>query len=280
MKKISRRVIYEFVLVAVAICGIGYLIQSGINSKLNEAFAENVFRHMNTVSHSIENTLKHNIYELKTIARTIEQGQLSLDNFVSVSKAFRHDFYKSGVVTNYGAPVGESGAVLTQEEFRYIQGAFSGQDVISYHGDKGMIFAVPVTIGGVPCAIYQQFSSDSLLKLFSVESYDGMGRITLANIQEEWIEITESQNDTTFDELYKSAEFREFYNQEVGQKLRAGSTDKVVATYEYNGKDGKKSGVDITVENIEFAGAKKEGNRKPSSGYDDYDPNEDVDMPF
>ena len=74
----------------------------------------------------------------------------------------------------------------------------------------------------------------------------------------------------------KTAEFCEKYLSKGSRVLVEGR----LQTYEYDGKDGKKSGVDITVENIEFAGAKKEGNKKPSSGYDDYDPNADEEMPF
>ena len=57
----------------------------------------------------------------------------------------------------------------------------------------------------------------------------------------------------------KTAEFCEKYLAKGSRVLVEGR----LQTYEYEGKDGKKSGVDITVENIEFAGAKKDGNIKP-----------------
>ena len=237
MQKFSKKIIWEFVILAAVLCAIGYFIHCQFLNKINGVIEESVLRHINTVSYSIEHITKRNLRELHVIARTIESGKLPIENFVTISRAFRETTYKSGIIRPNGASlvVDENYLDLSWEEFLAIEDVFNGNDVVAYRGEDGMIFAAPVQINGETCAIYQQFTKQGTAELFSVISYDGQGRITLADGNGSWIKISgDSPNDKLYNELYHSENFAESFRQRIAGALR--DQDKVVDKFEYKGQ--------------------------------------------
>ena len=146
MQKFSKKIILEFVILAAVLCAIGYLIHCQFSDRLHKAVDESVLRHINTVSYSVEHALNRNLREMHVIARTIEEGKLQVENFVSISRAFRENTYKSGILRPNGKLLSQTDDFLdlTWEEFLSIQEVFNGEDVVAYGGEKGIIFAVPV----------------------------------------------------------------------------------------------------------------------------------------
>ncbi len=232
MKKINRRVIYEFLLVATALCGIGYLIHGAITSKLNDALEANVLRHIGTVSYSIENTLNREIQGMHNGASWVENGSVTLEEFNKMANLLGKSTHISGILHADGRPIIAAVGNFPQDKLNLISGAFRGEDVVIYDGQVGLILATPILMNGEHCACYQIYSNENLPELFGVISYDGMGRINLANRKSEWIELTKTQNDSLYNELFNSPGFTDFFAKEVGSKL---ATEKrAIAPYNYN----------------------------------------------
>ena len=231
---ITKRVVLDFLLMAAVLCGIGYFVHCQINTKLNAALEENVSRHIGTVSYSIEHTLNRTIAEMHMIAATIERGDMTIENLTNVAKAFNEKAYIIGILREDGSPIGWRNSTLTSKEFNDIKDVFSGEDVIAYFGEGGMIFAVPIEIDGETCAFYHQYDIEGVKDLLSVVSYDGLGRITLANLKGDWTEISDATiNNKLFDEIYQTPGFLELYQKEVGNKVR--QYGKAVHKIEYKG---------------------------------------------
>ena len=224
MQKFSKKIILEFVILAAVLCAIGYLIHCQFSDRLHKAVDESVLRHINTVSYSVEHALNRNLREMHVIARTIEEGKLQVENFVSISRAFRENTYKSGILRPNGKLLSQTDDFLdlTWEEFLSIQEVFNGEDVVAYGEEKGIIFAVPVHINGENCAMYQQFSKEGTKQLFSVVSYDGQGRVTLADGKGNWtpISVTSPQNDKIYNELYISENFSADFHEKITDRKK------------------------------------------------------------
>ena len=234
MKKISRRIIYEFLLVATALCGIGYLIHNGISSKLNEALDANILRHIGTISYSIENVLNREIRDMHNGISWVERGEVELKDFSKISNLLGKSTHTSGILHPNGTSIVSHREPFPLDKINLISGVFNGRDAVVYDGQVGLIFATPIHMNGEICAFYQVYSNENLPELFGVISYDGMGRINLANRNGEWIEITKTQNDSLYDELFTAPGFTEFFANEVGTKLV--NDNRAVAHYEYNGE--------------------------------------------
>ena len=235
MKKISKRIIYEFVLVATALCGIGYLIHGGISSKLNAALEENVLRHIGTISYSIENTLNREIQGMHNGASWVESGSASPEDFNKMANLLGKSTHISGILRTDGRPLVSNMGNFPQDKLNLISDAFRGGDVAVYDGQVGLILATPIFMNGEHCACYQIYSNENLPELFGVISYDGMGRINLANRNGEWIELTKTQNDSLYNELFVSQGFTDFFANEVGMKLE--KETRAVAYYSDCGED-------------------------------------------
>ena len=235
MKKINKRVVYEFLLIATALCGIGYLIHCGINSKLNAALEENILRHIGTVSYSVENVLNREIKGMHSGAEWIENGNVDIKNFNEIASLLGKTTHFSGIVNRNGTSVVAVRDPFPIEKFSLIANVFNGNDVITYDKDIGLIFAIPTRMNGELCASYQIYSDENLPELFGVISYDGLGRINLANHNREWVELTKTQNDAMYNELFHVPEFADFWNNNIGKKLE--TEPRAVAYHEYNGQN-------------------------------------------
>ena len=229
MQTFNKKFFLEFIAIAAVFCLIGYFLHCRFSDKIDNVIEESVLRHINTVSYSIEHIINRNIRELHVIARTIEEGKLPVDNFVSISRAFRETTYKSGIIRSNGSSIimDENYLDLSWEEFLAIEDVFKGKDVVAYRGEEGIIFAAPVQIDGETCAIYQQFTKKGTSELFSVISYDGLGRITLADGKGNWIKISvDSPNDELYNSLYNSEGFAKNFRERIAAGLK--ESDKVV----------------------------------------------------
>lgn len=236
MQNLNKRVIAEFLLLAAVLCAIGYVVHCRIAHKLNEALEESIFRHIGTISYSIEHTLNHNLSEMNLIAANIERGNMTIDNLLAVSKAFNDNAYTMGIIRKDGSPVGNSGYSFTPQELDSIDDVFSGENVVSYHGENGMILAVPVYVNGEICAFYEKLTKEGVINLLQVVSYDGLGRIVLSDTHGNWTEISDAtRNNQLYDEIYQTPGFKETYAEEVGSKaFREG---RAVAKIRYNNVD-------------------------------------------
>ena len=235
MKKISKRIIYEFVLVATALCGIGYLIHGGISSKLNEALEANVLRHIGTVSYSIENTLNREIKDMHNGIAWFERGEVTLEDFNKISNLLGKSTHASGILRKNGNTLVAHLEPFPVDKIDLIANVFYGQDAVVYDGQVGLIFATPIQMNGENCVFYQIYSNENLPELFGVISYDGMGRINLANRNGDWIELTKTQNDSLYNELFTARGFTKFFADEVGSKLE--KETRAVAYYRECGED-------------------------------------------
>ncbi len=233
IQNINRRVVAEFLAIAAVLCAIGYFLHCQISSRLDDSLEESVLRHINTVSHMINHDLGKELQEMHITARMIEHGQLSLESIETLSRALKSDLYSFGVVRSDGSLV--KGAALREENFKDIEEAFNGEDVINYGGSRGLIFAVPVNVGGETCALYKLHAEKNIPALFDIISYDGLGRITIENTSHDVIELTKSKNDELYNELYLQDDFREKFFNEVALKLLY--QDRAVSHFEYKGEE-------------------------------------------
>ena len=164
MKKINRRVIYEFVLVATALCGISYLIGQSIISQINNALESNVLRHIGTVSYSIENTLRKELQGMHSGAAWLESNGADIQNFNAIANALGKTTHISGILRMNGAAIISIGEPLPPVNL--VSAAFYGQDVVVYSEGLGLILATPINMNGEPCACYQIYSKESMAEFF------------------------------------------------------------------------------------------------------------------
>ncbi len=231
---ITKRVVIDFLLMAAVLCAIGYFAHCQIEHKLNDTLEESVMRHVGTLSYSIEHTLNRTISEMHMIAATIERGDMTIENLINVAKAFDEKAYVIGILREDGSPVGWRNSTLTPEEFADIKDVFSGEDVVAFFGERGMIFAVPIEIDGETCAFYHQYDKEGVNDLLSVISYDGLGRIVLSSPNGYWMEISDAtDNNALFDKIYSTPGFAELYYEKVGAKIL--KQGKAVDRIDFNG---------------------------------------------
>ena len=237
MHKFSRQIVIEFMVFAVILSVIGYFVHSKFADKINESTEESISRHMGTVSYAIEHTLRRNIRELHVIARMIEKGDLPVENFVEIARAFRETTHKSGLIRSNGSPIATSkkNLELSWSEFVSIADVFYGEDVVSYFGKDGMLLAVPVEIDGEICALYQQFSKRGVMELLSVVSYDGLGRITMSDINGNWTIIS---TPSKYDDIYSDENFIDTFFNNITLKLfpKDQFMPQYVSSFDYKGK--------------------------------------------
>ncbi len=235
MKDLKSRAAFEFLFIATVLCGIGYAIHCQINSQLNEALEESVLRHIRTVSYSIENVLNREIRGMHAGTELLEQNQIPLKTLNEFAAAFGKSSHSSGILHANGTAITEQGIKFPRDKLGLIKDAFHGEDVIVYGGEDGLIIATPIYINGELCASYQQYSNRNISELFGVISYDGLGRINLANKTGDWIQVTKSKNDELYNELYNAQGFEDHFTKAIIEKLATQS--RTVSQYEYNGQN-------------------------------------------
>ena len=235
MKNISRRVIYEFLLLATAICGIGYLIGNGIISQLNGALDESILRHIGTVSYSIENTIRKEIDNMHACTEMIEGGKADIKNFNDFANIFGKSVHISGIVCNDGTTVAAHGAPFPANKFDMLSEGFHRKDVVAYDKEIGLVLATPIYIEGKNCVSYQVYSNESLPEFFGVISYDGEGRINLATMKGDWVELTKSNNDALYNDLFTAPGFTDFFAERISKQLA--NVNRVVAHYDHCNED-------------------------------------------
>ena len=233
VRGLTARAIFEFFFFAILLCGLGYFAHCQIMHMLNESLVENVSRHVGTISYSVEHEFKQELKEMHLGASMVEQGRVSVNNLIEVSNAFEKGTDNSGVLRQNGEPVSGSLRNLPEHEFNELKAAFEGEDVIVYHRGQGLTFAVPIEINGEICLFYQQYSDIDVPKLFSVVSYDGEGRVTLAYKSGEWIEISLGEDKGKFyDNLATEPGFLKAYSSAIkAQTLKEG---RVVKHFDFN----------------------------------------------
>ena len=235
VRGLTARAIIEFVIAAFILGGIGYFAHCHMTNLLNESMAKNVYRHVGTISHSVEHEFEQEIHEMHLGASMVEKGQVSVESLINVSNAFERGTDNSGILREDGSPVEGSPRNLPEHEFKELEAVFDGEDVITYHKGSGLVFAVPIQINDENCLFYQQYSDRDIPKLFSVVSYDGEGRVTIGYKTGEWTEISFGENGGKFyDELYKTPGFLEAYSEAI--KNDTLDKGRVIKPFEFNGE--------------------------------------------
>ena len=235
VRGITARAIFEFIMAAIVLCGIGYFAHCHINNLLNESMAESVSRNVGTISHSVEHEFEQEIHEMHLGASMLEKGQVSVESLINVSNAFERGTDNTGILYKDGSPVEGSPKNLPEHEFNELAAVFEGEDVIIYHKGSGLIFAVPVELNNEICIFYQQYSDKDIPKLFGIVSYDGEGRVTLGYKTGEWTEISLGEaNGKFYDDLYVTPGFFEAYSKAIyNETLENG---RVVKPFDFNGQ--------------------------------------------
>ena len=235
IKGVNGRAIFEFIFFAIILCGIGYFAHCKMTQLLNESMADNVSRHVGTIAHSVEHEFTQELHEMHIGASMVEQGQVSVPSLINVANAFERGTDNTGILKRDGTPVEGSPKALPEHEFKELEAAFNGEDVIVYHKGSGMVFAVPIKINGENCIFYQQYSDKDIPKLFSVISYDGEGRVTLGYKTGEWTEISLGEGEGKFyDKLYTTPGFIEAYRDAI--KAETLDEGRVVKPFDFNGQ--------------------------------------------
>ena len=237
VRGITARAIFEFIIVSVVLCGIGYFAHCYITNMLNDSLKNNVSRHISTISHSIEHELAQELHEMRIGALMVENGQVSVENLISVSNAFERGSDYTGIVNKYGIPAPGSHNTIPEHELNELSAVFEGNSEIIYHKGQGLVFAVPMMINGEIYAFYQQHSDKDLPDLFGIKSYDGEGRVTLgSNRSREWTEISlGTDNGEYYNKLYTTPGFINAYADAiVWDTLKLESGDRLIKQFVFN----------------------------------------------
>ena len=209
-KNLVSRTAFEFVIVTIVLCIIGVFAHHGIQSRINSTLEHSIYRHISTISYSIERTFNERFKILHVVSSWIEKRTIALE------EVFRTYELGDGKLVAGIMRRNENTQNFSEVELKELSRAFEGEDVVFYSRANGLTFAVPVKFDGEDCIYYEQIDNNAIPDLIGIDSYDGEGRVTIGYKTGEWTEISLGENAGKFyNELYIAPGFREAYSKTI-----------------------------------------------------------------
>ncbi|MBR1578941.1 MAG: response regulator [Selenomonadaceae bacterium] len=232
-RQLTVRAIVEFVIIAIVLSTIGWLVHCHVMTLLDEAMEESMRRHIGTLTYSVEQQMQQELTELHMGASLVESGQVDVKGMIDV--VMIHNVNKLvGIVGDDGSTL--VGNQFPVDSFELIAPAFDGQDVVVYKKGVGIIFAAPMRINGEVYAVYNIYNDKNIHNGLGVVSYDGQGRVTIGYKTGDWTEISLGpDNGEFYDELGKNPNFLVEYRTAIlDDTINYG---KVVKHFEFDGEN-------------------------------------------
>ena len=232
-RQLTVRAIVEFVIIAIVLSTIGWLVHCHVMTLLDEAMEESMRRHIGTLTYSVEQQMQQELTELHMGASLVESGQVDVKGMIDV--VMIHNVNKLvGIVGDDGSML--VGNQFPVDSFELIAPAFDGQDVVVYKKDVGIIFAAPMRINGEVYAVYNIYNDKNIHNGLGVVSYDGQGRVTIGYKTGDWTEISLGpDNGEFYNELYRKPGFVETYRAAILEDTL--NEGKAVKHFEFEGND-------------------------------------------
>ena len=184
VNKLAVRAVVEFLILAFIFSVFGIGIYTKVDKELTRSLEESVALQSQSIAFGIEQQSKHEFEKLKTGARLIEQGNLSVEDLINVT-LIGTDGETMGIVTKSGNTI--AGTALAPKVLNILYSAFNGVEVVKYRQDVGLIFAVPIKINDEPCLLYIDFNDSAIRRKFQALSYNGAGTLYIHNGIENWM---------------------------------------------------------------------------------------------
>ena len=199
----------DFLLMLLLLGIVTYLVHCRIDVVLTAALENSVTRQSRTVAFGLEQQFEQEMKTQRAWARLLMEEKISLDAYASTSNPGQGKI--KGVMTTGGRvvsgdalPDGALRALREQAvrggvdalgraldaEFSQAEDATDGA-IVRYRKDCGLIFAVPMVLGGQDCLLYECYNDEALRDKFKALSYNGDGTVILLNSMEDWTVIAD-----------------------------------------------------------------------------------------
>ena len=189
-KKSALGLVTEFLTFAVVVGLAAFFAYNKIDIEIKKALCESVVKHSQTIAFGLKQQFDQEIYQMQTAAYVLETEQLTPDELFKIA-SMNIQGKTLGIISEDGEVF--EGVDLKPEVFKSLEEVFNAQNVIKYRKDSGLLFAVPVTLGGKTHMFYECYDNDALRHTFKAISYNGDGTIILLHTNEDWIVLSDGK---------------------------------------------------------------------------------------
>ena len=188
--KFSKQIIAEFLGVTIFVVIVSYFAYCQITDRLNIALEESVAKNSRTIAYELDKQFKFELERLQRQAKAVERGEIIPEELIRVMQVIegRH----AGVLMPNGLTI--VGDLPPQEIFWVAEDAFSGQPMIRYIRNVGLMFATPLYVDGENYVLFNYYEDEVVRKRFSTISYNGDGTVILLNGINDWAVIADGIN--------------------------------------------------------------------------------------
>ena len=233
---ITLRAVFEFFVITFVLCIVGFLAHYKLSESIDEAHDSSVSHHIDRVAYIIENQFDNRLHDLQVNMKLIEKGELTAQELIELSRKVKWSS-TTGIVAPNGRVV--AGDELSSHVVADLDDVFfRRKNLVIYHNEGGLLFAIPVHIDGQMCAYWEQYENDRIPAMFGISSYDDAGRVVLGcRKNNNWTILTAStSNDEIYDKLYYDIpDFKKFFITEIVDKMVI--KNKSIGHYEYENED-------------------------------------------
>lgn len=181
-----NRKIVAGILIFLAIFGVvGMLMQSKMKTLLNYYVEQQTLKQAQLLAQMTE---KQFAAELRQLAWTADYLQYHEEDWQEIVNTFagNEEYVSVGLLELDGSAV--CGETLDFLAFDGIRQSFRGEAAVSYSGEQGMLFTVPVYSGSnVRYVLYKLYAVGVLYEKFGLACYEGEGRAMIMDMQDQII---------------------------------------------------------------------------------------------
>ena len=175
---LTVRAVIEFCALAFIFIVIGYFIYYKLDTSLKESLEESVALQSQSIAFGIEQQFDEEFKKLESCATLAMQGKITFDNLIELSTVGAKG-ESMGILRRDGSVV--AGSPMTKDEIALFLRVFDGDRDIKYRSEYGLICAIPISVDGETCLLYDCFDDDAIRKRFNAISYNGEGTLFFIN---------------------------------------------------------------------------------------------------
>ena len=188
-KKFIFRAVIEFIILAIFLSGVRYVIYHKIDDMLVNELQGAIAQQSQSIAYTLNERFQHKLDELKDRAELLQQNKMSAQDILDIATIGTKTGRTRGILRADGSTV--AGESLSEDLFQKLDKNFAGESSMYFSKGKGLLFVVPFEYQGETCVIYELFSDEAVKNFYNMMSYSGKGTLILANTFEDWIFLSE-----------------------------------------------------------------------------------------
>ena len=178
LNNLAVRAMVEFIVITSVLSLIGYAAYRTLDKELKSSLEESVALQSQSIAFGIEQQFEEEFKKLQSCSALAMKGKITFDNLIELSLVGTTG-ESMGILTRTGEVI--TGSSIPKEEFELFYNVFNGEKEIKYRSQYGLIFAIPITVDGQTCLLYDCFDDEATRRRFGALSYNGEGTLFLIN---------------------------------------------------------------------------------------------------